>query len=147
MPRPSDIALAHLKRALSRDPVLRDVLLSALPGMPKGSTFDPDADVLETPRGHVVLVDLPGVRREAVHVRIDGAHLVVEGTRSGPAEEGAVVASGERTHGPFRREFLLPPDYDAEGVAASLDDGVLRVLVPRRGGGPRSREVPITGEG
>lgn len=146
MARTSDIALAHLKRALSRDPVLRDVLLSALPGVPKGSTFDPDADVLETTTGHIVLVDVPGVRREAVHVRIDGAHLVIEGTRSGPQIEGAVLASGERAHGPFRREFLLPPDYDAEGVSASLDDGVLRVEVPRRGGRTRAREVPIGGE-
>ncbi len=145
MARPSDIALAHLKRALSRDPILRDVLLSALPGIPKGSTFDPDADVAETPTGHVVWVDVPGVRRESVHVRIDGAHLVVEGSRSAPQVEGAVLSSAERAHGPFRREFLLPPDYDAEGVRAAVDEGVLRIDIPRRGGGTRRRDVPVSG--
>lgn len=143
MARPSDIALGHLKRMLSRDPVLRDVLLSALPGMPKGSVFDPDADVFETEGGHLVLLDLPGVKREAVHVRVDGAHLVVEGERLPPTISGAEATSSERAYGRFRREFLLPPDYEAEGVQANLDDGVLRIEIPRRGGRTRNREVPI----
>lgn len=149
MARPSDIALGHLKRVLSRDPVLRDVLLSALPGMPKAGGFDPDADVHDTPEGHVVMLDVPGVPKAAIRVAIDGAHLVVEGERVAPslgeAPAGPTLTSGERAFGAFRREFLLPPDVDAEKIAATLVDGVLRVEIPRRGGRSTSRTVPIGG--
>lgn len=149
MARPSDIALGHLKRALARDPVLRDVLLSALPGLPKSGGFEPDADVHDTPEGHVVLLDVPGVPRAALRVAIDGAHLVVEGERVAPTlGDGPTPpppSSGERAFGAFRREFLLPPDVDAERIAASLVDGVLRVEIPRRGGRSASRTVPIGG--
>lgn len=143
MSTPSDVALSHFKKLLSRDPMLRDLLSDALPGLARGPGFTPDVDVYETPGAHRVFVDLPGVAREQVHVRLEGARLVVEGERTAPAVDHGRARGLERGFGTFRREFLLPPDVDAERVEASLDDGVLAVTIPRVGGG--SRDIPIGG--
>ncbi|MCB9680336.1 MAG: Hsp20/alpha crystallin family protein [Alphaproteobacteria bacterium] len=137
----ADVALAQLKKLLARDPMLRDLLSGAIPGMPRGTGYSPEVDVLEVEGKHVVLVDLPGVRRDAVRVRLEGARLVIEGERPDTRPVGT-LRTGERPHGRFAREFLLPADVDAEGVRAALDDGVLRVEVPRLGRGV-DRVVPV----
>jgi HSP20 family molecular chaperone IbpA len=139
----ADVALGHLKKVLARDPMLRDVLAGAIPGLGDGASFVPSTDVVEAGGVHVLLLDVPGVPRDRIRVRLEGARLVIEGERPAPRVEGGVLRTSERAHGPFKREFLLPPDVDGDGVRASLDDGVLRVEVPRRGGGA-AREVPVT---
>jgi HSP20 family protein len=124
--------------------MLRDVARDVLPGLGRGDGWIPDADVIALDGRHLVILDLPGVPRDAVRVRLEGARLVVQGERAAVHHEGGAVRSGERPYGPFKREFLLPPDVDGAGVTASLDDGVLRVIVPRRGSGD-DRDIPVEG--
>lgn len=141
MSNPSDVALSHLKKLLSRDPMLRDLMANALPSASQGPGFHPDVDVFENPKAHILQCDLPGVVREDVRIRLEGARLVIEGERRSAQPEGSRPRAVERGHGTFRREFLLPTDVDAEGVKASLEEGVLTVTVPRVGGG--ARDIPI----
>lgn len=141
MPHPSDVALSSLKKVLSRDPMLRDVLADAVPGLAPGGPFSPDVDVYDTEGAHLLFIDVPGVPKDSVKVRLEGARLVVTGTRPQPQIKGA-IRTHERAYGPFKREFLLPPDVDAEKVAAGIDDGVLRIEVPRKGGA-EGRDIPI----
>lgn len=138
-----DLALGHLKKVLARDPMLRDVLAGALPGLGDGPNFVPSTDVIEAGGAHVLFVDVPGVPKDRLRVRLEGARLIVEGDRPPVAVQGGVLRTAERAYGAFRREFLLPSDVDAEAVRATVDDGVLRVEVPRKGGGA-PRDVPIT---
>lgn len=141
MSNPSDVALSHLKKLLSRDPMLRDLMAEALPTITRGAGFSPDVDVFEADGAHILHCDLPGVAKADVRVRLEGARLVIEGERRRHEPEGSSARSLERGFGTFRREFLLPPDVDGEGVKASLDEGVLTVTVPRAGGG--ARDIPI----
>lgn len=142
MPHPSDVALSRLKKVLSREPMLRDILSDTLPGLGAVGPYQPEVDVFDAEGRHVILVDLPGVAKDAVKVRLEGARLVIEGERKPPRVKGA-LRTHERGHGPFRREFLLPTDVQADGVVAKLEEGVLRVEVPRSGGD--GRDVPVEG--
>lgn len=143
MPHPSDVALSRLKKVLSREPMLRDILADTLPSLGPVGSFQPDVDVFDAAGTHVLLVDLPGVPKDRVRVRLEGARLVVEGERPGPDVKGA-TRSQERAYGRFRREFLLPTDVQADGVKAHLEEGVLRVEVPRSAAAD-GRDVPIEG--
>lgn len=146
MPHPHDIALSHLKKLIARDPMLRDVIAETLPNLSgMVGPFSPDVDVFETDDAHIVLVDLPGVTKSSVKVRLEGARLVLEGERPAPTLEGARSRNTERAYGAFKREFLMPTDVEASGVTASLDDGVLTVTVPRvrKGTGP-ALDIPVT---
>lgn len=144
MAHPTDVALSHLKKVLARDPMLRDILADAIPGLTPTGPFQPDVDVLDTEGAHVLLIDVPGIAKDTVHVRLEGARLVVEGTRPAPSLAGASIRTRERAYGSFKREFLLPPDVVADDVTAAMDDGVLTVTVPRKGSASK-RDVPIAG--
>lgn len=131
MADPASVALKHLERLLSREPMLRDVISEALPSLGSDGRFVPSVDVYERADRHVVLVDLPGVAREDVRVRLEGAKLVVEGERRASPPADARPRTLERGVGKFRRDFLLPVDVDGDGVTARLEEGVLHVEVPR----------------
>jgi HSP20 family molecular chaperone IbpA len=47
----------------------------------------------------------------------------------------------EIAYGPFERVFALPPDADVDAIGATLQDGFLKISVPRRAGG--GRQVPV----
>lgn len=94
----------------------------------------PGIDMVRRADGdYVVLVDLPGVDRDAVKVTTLGGEITVSGERPRPElSEGAEVLRTERGYGTFRRTLRLPPDIDEEGVAAHLEDGVLEIRLPRK---------------
>lgn len=95
------------------------------------STFLPRIDVMKKNGSLVVQVDLPGMKREEVHVRLEGGDLVLEGERK---EESTVEKENyykaECQYGSFYRRVPLSFEVKPEDVAAKLSDGVLEVTVP-----------------
>jgi HSP20 family molecular chaperone IbpA/uncharacterized protein YndB with AHSA1/START domain len=107
---------------------------------PMHDLWTPHVDIEQQGNELVVCADLPGTRKEDVHVDIEDGRLVIQGERRSSHEttEGGIRRS-ERTYGQFYREIPLPQGADMEGARASLQDGVLevRVQVPGRRQGRR----------
>ena len=58
--------------------------------------------------------------------------LTLTGVRYAPElAEGDAYHRRERGYGKFQRAFQLPFPVDAEGVEASYEKGVLRIVLPR----------------
>lgn len=94
--------------------------------------YSPPVDVVEGPEGIVLHVDIPGVAKEDVALRLEKNELSVQATRR------------ESLHGPieYRRTFSLPQDVDGDAIAADLQKGVLVVTLPRKASAkPRNIEV------
>ena len=107
----------------------------------------PAAEVVETPDGLEITCDLAGLQREEVDVRIDGQILVVQGERvrtEGAGEEWTYHRL-ERPYGKFLRRFELPAGLDLDQVRAALEEGVLRVSLPKRPEA-RSRSIRVETE-
>lgn len=136
---PSTLAMQNLERLISRDPILRDIVNPTLPA-PKQRRSAPAVDVVESEAGWIVTMDLPGVAKDAVKVRLDGTKLVVSG--EAPERDPGQVRVSERATGPFRREFLLPFHVRPDAIRARLQDGLLRIELPRSGSAS-AREVTI----
>lgn len=98
----------------------------------------PPTDVLEEPSLYRIEMDLPGVADASLSIVADGRTLRVEGVRErrhrSSAEHHHIL---ERSTGRFVRNFHLPNDAEAEGIRASLNDGVLTIEIPRKSGGRR----------
>lgn len=104
--------------------------------------FVPRADIHETAAGVVVTLDLAGVQRDAVEIVIEGEFMRVSGVRQEPEVEACLRwHQMEIAYGAFERVFALPPDADVDAIGATLQDGFLRISVPRRAGG--GRQVPV----
>jgi HSP20 family protein len=100
----------------------------------------PDADVFDTESAFVVHISLPGAKKEDVAVNWDAekSELSVAGViyRPGDEEFLKTLAVGERKVGAFEKKIRLgtrasPAHIDADGISAKLEDGVLRVTVPK----------------
>ena len=95
-------------------------------------TVLPPADIFEDTDGISVVLDMPGVSKDRLHVKADGNGLVVEGDAQISMPEGmeAVYADIRATH--YRRSFGLTSELDAERIEAALKDGVLTLRIPKR---------------
>jgi HSP20 family protein len=137
---PADMALRNLRRLVERDPILRDIVEPVLPPVRSHSRFVPPTDVVELEDRYVIVMEVPGIPREALRVHLDGSRLTVSGDK--PPSSAGRPRMGERESGPFSREFLIPFQILAERISAKLDQGLLTITLPRSGSG-RSHDVPI----
>ena len=79
--------------------------------------------------GKVVLrLEMPGVTKNSVDVRIEDQHLIVEGSREDAATEGSFVIR-ERRSGDYFQRFTLDDTVDREKVDAKMQNGVLTVTL------------------
>jgi HSP20 family protein len=105
--------------------------------------FDVRFDVKETKEGYLFKADLPGLREEDVEISLTGNRLTVSGKReTEAAQEGETQFMRERTSGAFSRAFTLPETADTDKITASMKDGVLTLVVPKRSES-QPRRVPI----
>jgi HSP20 family molecular chaperone IbpA len=92
----------------------------------------PPLDLFESWRSLLVRIDVPGIKTSDLEVAFAGGLLVVSGARyltAGP--DGERFHRLERPAGSFRRSLALPTAATADMVHASVDDGVLTVVVPK----------------
>lgn len=93
-------------------------------------------DWKETPEAHVFIADLPGMKKEEVKVEIEeGRVLQISGERSNLEKEEKDDHKWhcvERSYGKFVRRFGLPENVKMDEVKASMENGVLNVIVPKQ---------------
>lgn len=103
----------------------------------------PPLDLFELPDRYELLADLPGVAKDAVELEFDAGVLSLRGERqtAAPADQTR-SARRERGGGKFLRRVAFGDEIDAEGIEASVKDGVLRVRVPKAERA-KARQIPV----
>ncbi|EIE27154.1 HSP20-like chaperone [Coccomyxa subellipsoidea C-169] len=105
-------------------------------------------DVKETDSAYEFDVDVPGLTKNEIKVSVDrDGVLTISGERKVEDEEGDDKQGFrriERGFGKFVRRFQLPDNTDPEHVQAKVDNGVLKIVVPKSADhGPTVTDVPI----
>lgn len=97
-----------------------------------GKTFTPATDIFETPKALMLVMDMPGVARNEVEIKLDNDKLEVEG-RIGYHErlKDRDVLYSEYNIGNYYRRFTLSNKIDRAGIEAKLDGGVLTLILPK----------------
>ena len=97
-----------------------------------GTAWIPAVDISERKDAYIVAVELPGVMLDDLEIAYQDGLLTIQGERgSTPDSADEQTHLVERRYGPFRRSITLPLHVTADAIDASLEDGVLRVLVPK----------------
>jgi len=93
----------------------------------------PPLDVIETETGIEIVIDMPGVSPDAVHVMSARNVLMIAGEKIAPACEHREAAFhlAERSFGRFARAVRLDGAFDAGRASASFTSGELRITMPR----------------
>jgi HSP20 family protein len=90
----------------------------------------PLADILRTPSGYQIQLELPGIKREDVRVDVQKNVLHVHALKQRAARDGSKLVHSERKFGPISSQFSLPPSVAIEKLEAVLEEGVLTVSIP-----------------
>ncbi|PAZ17325.1 heat-shock protein Hsp20 [Streptomyces sp. SA15] len=108
----------------------------------EGAAWAPLADFAETDDAYQIDVDVPGVKRDDISIEVTDREMVISGEFK-ERERGGVLRRGTRRTGRFEYRTMLPGEINAEGINATLSDGVLTVTVPKAEAA-RPRRIEIT---
>lgn len=102
-------------------------------GLP-AETPEMKVDVKEQERAYVVHAEMPGIRKEDIHVTIEGGTVSISAERkeTKEAKEGERVLRSERYFGKVARSFQLDQDIDDAAATAKFSDGVLELTLPKK---------------
>jgi len=96
-----------------------------------GPVFTPSVDIFETEKAITLLVDMPGVKAEDLNVDLRDDTLTLTGdVRADVGIPGDKVYIEYET-GRYYRQFFLSEVIAQEKIDAKLNDGVLRLTLPK----------------
>lgn len=91
----------------------------------------PPVDVIEDNTGITLYADLPGVPKEKLDLQVEGDTLSIEGELDLTLPEGMEASHAEIQLGRYRRAFTLSKELEPAKVSAELNNGVLRLRIPK----------------
>ncbi len=109
--------------------------LALVPSMNKtlaefGNVWYPSIDVSDDEKNIYVRADLPGLKKEDIHLSIDNDILTIKGERKIEEEKrGKSYHVVERGYGSFQRSIQLSVGVDKDKINAKYKDGVLEVIL------------------
>jgi HSP20 family molecular chaperone IbpA len=104
--------------------------------------FVPSADIYETQDALTVILEMPGVEKSNVDVRVEDGVLSVVGKLDLSKYQGLQPLYIEYNVGHYSRSFQLSSKVDQSKIAAELKDGVLSLTLPKvEQAKPRTIEV------
>jgi HSP20 family molecular chaperone IbpA/uncharacterized protein YndB with AHSA1/START domain len=91
----------------------------------------PSIEILQHENHLHVCAELPGVKKEDVHIEILNDKLTIEGQRHEHHYQSAQgYKRSERSYGRFYRMIPLPQGVDPDSVKATMQEGILEIRVP-----------------
>ena len=98
-------------------------------------------DIKTQDNNYLIHAELPGMKKEDIHVNIDGSVVSISAERKQEKEikEGERVLRTERYFGKVARSFDLGTEIDESAASAKYTDGVLELTLPKKAASPNRR--------
>lgn len=91
-------------------------------------------DMKESDTAYTIHAEMPGVKKEDIHVTMEGnrVSITAEAKKGSEEKEGEKVLRSERYYGKVSRNFVLEHEVDEAGANAHFSDGVLELVLPKK---------------
>ncbi len=107
----------------------------------EGLMWVPQVDIVEESEAITLRADLPGVKRENLDIDVREGVLTLSASVE-PTPEGWQPVYGEYQIGGYSRRFTLGEQIDQSKIAASMENGVLTLVLPK-GEAAKPRKIAI----
>jgi len=94
-----------------------------------GRYYLPPTDIYETANALIIAMELPGVARESIEVKIEDDVLYLDARIDYAKYEGMEPLYTEYNVGHFTRSFALSQGIDQQQISAAVTDGVLTLTL------------------
>ncbi|NOX80245.1 MAG: Hsp20/alpha crystallin family protein [Deltaproteobacteria bacterium] len=106
--------------------------------------FVPAVDIFETEKQVTVTAEMPGVAGEGVDISLEDDVLTIRGSKQPEEQTDARILLQEYETGHYLRRFTVSEAIDQEKIEASMNDGLLTVVLPKTTPAqPRKIEVKV----
>ncbi|MFG6178731.1 Hsp20/alpha crystallin family protein [Halomonas sp. THAF12] len=92
----------------------------------------PAVDIFEEDNALHLIADMPGVRRESLTVEVNDNVLSLEGEMALEMPEGLTSIYAEVRSQRYARRFTLSHEIDVDAIRASIDNGVVHLVLPKK---------------
>ena len=82
------------------------------------------ADLYEDDNNFYARIELPGVKKKEIDVKLENALLTISGNRKSTENEGEQSLS-------FNRSLSIPDGIQGDKIKATYEDGILTVTLPK----------------
>ena len=122
----------------------RTTVSKEAPAAPNEAGLLPPVDVIEDSTGITLYADLPGVSKDGLNLHVEADTLTIEGKLGLAVPEGMEASHAEVSVPRYRRVFTLSKELDTEKVSAELNQGVLKLRIPKaEHAQPRRIEIKV----
>lgn len=97
----------------------------------QGKYYVPKTDIIETGKSLIVTMDVPGVKKENINIRLETNTLEVDAKIDFSPYENLTPVYTEYNVGHFARRFTVSNIIDTSKIDANLADGVLTLTLPK----------------
>jgi HSP20 family protein len=87
-------------------------------------------NIFETKDGYLLEAEMPGVNKEGLEVTLEGNEITIVGRRAEEPLNGQPLFR-ECFRADFQRVFQLDPAIDTSKISAKMDQGLLRLVLPK----------------
>jgi len=105
--------------------------------------FTPDVDIIERKEDIVVIADMPGVDEKSTDITLDKNVLTIYGRVEAVVPDKHTLYISEYGIGDYQRVFTLTDEVDREKIQATVNNGVLRIVLPKAEA-VRTRKIAVT---
>ena len=106
----------------------------------------PVTDIYVDGEDLVIRCELAGVPKTDVNVSLSGGQLWISGERKGaPDTDDRSFYVRERRYGPFRRNITLPERAVGDRITATVEDGLLEIVVEGGAAADDHEQIEIAG--
>ncbi len=88
-------------------------------------------DVQENEQAYVMTMDMPGVSKEDIQIKMEGNLLIVEAEKQSEKNIEGEQEGYSRRYRHYQQSFTLPATVSSDKIEAHYENGVLELFIPK----------------